>query len=83
MSRFCDNLYRLLINAVEEKQIKKVVKQVTQKIQSTKTNQIPRSISLFQYFRRSQITFGGLPNTKLKSCISASFETIIKSLSLA
>ena len=50
MSRFCDNLYRLLINAVEEKQIKKVVKQVTQKIQSTKTNQIPRSISLFQYF---------------------------------
>ncbi len=33
--------------------------------------------------RRSQMTFGGLPNTKLRSCISASFETIIKSLSFA
>ena len=50
MSRFCNNLYRLLINVVEEKQIKEKVKAVIQKIQSTKTNQIPRSISLFQYF---------------------------------
>ncbi len=49
MSRFCDNLYRLLINVFEERQIKKTVKKVIQKIQSTKTNQIPRSISLFQY----------------------------------
>ncbi|NER03343.1 MAG: hypothetical protein F6K17_12340 [Okeania sp. SIO3C4] len=50
ISRFCDNLYRLLINVVEEKQIKETFKVVIQKIQSTKTNQIPRSISLFQYF---------------------------------
>ncbi|MEB3342164.1 hypothetical protein [Okeania sp.] len=50
MSRFCDNLYRLLINVVEEQQIQEKVKAVIQKIQSTKTNQIPLSISLFQYF---------------------------------
>ncbi|NET45285.1 hypothetical protein [Okeania sp. SIO2B3] len=50
MSRFCYNLYRLLINVVEEKQIKEKIQAVIQKIQSTKTNQIPRSISLFQYF---------------------------------
>ena len=50
MSRFCDNLYRLLISVVKEKKIKKIVKQIIQKIQSTKKNQIPRSISLFQYF---------------------------------
>ncbi|NET06194.1 MAG: hypothetical protein F6K09_27795 [Merismopedia sp. SIO2A8] len=50
MSRFCDNLYCLLINVVEEKKIQKIVKQITQKIQTTKLNQIPRSISLFQYF---------------------------------
>jgi ppGpp synthetase/RelA/SpoT-type nucleotidyltranferase len=50
MSRFCDNLYRLLIKVVDEKKIKTVVKQIIQKIQSTKLNQIPRSISLFQYF---------------------------------
>lgn len=47
MSHFCNNLYRLLIKVVEEKEIKKIIKQITQKIQSTKTNQIPRSISLF------------------------------------
>lgn len=50
MSRFCDNLYRLLINVVEEKKIKEKAKKVIQKIQSTKTSLIPRSISLFQYF---------------------------------
>ena len=50
MSRFCDNLYRLLINVVEEKKIQEKAKNVIQKIQSTKTSLIPRSISLFQYF---------------------------------
>ena len=34
-------------------------------------------------YDKSQITFGGFPNTKLRSCISASFETIIKLLSFA
>jgi ppGpp synthetase/RelA/SpoT-type nucleotidyltranferase len=50
MSRFCDNLHRLLVNVDRENNIKKIIKQITTKIQSTKTNQIPRSISLFQYF---------------------------------
>lgn len=50
MSRFCDNLYRLLINVVYEKDIKNIIKQIIQKVQAKKINQIPRSISLFQYF---------------------------------
>jgi ppGpp synthetase/RelA/SpoT-type nucleotidyltranferase len=50
MSRFCDNLYCLLINIVKEKDINNLVKQITRKIQSAKKNQIPLSISLFQYF---------------------------------
>ncbi|MGK7953338.1 MAG: hypothetical protein AB4368_32280 [Xenococcaceae cyanobacterium] len=50
MSRFCDNLYRLLIQKIPEKEIKKAIKQIIQKIQSTKTSQIPLSISLFQDF---------------------------------
>jgi ppGpp synthetase/RelA/SpoT-type nucleotidyltranferase len=50
MSRFCNNLYCLLLNLVEEKNIKKIIKQITTKIQSTRKNQIPFSISLFQYF---------------------------------
>lgn len=50
MSRFCDNLYRLLMNLDQEKNIKNIIKQINIKIQSTPTNQIPRSISFFQYF---------------------------------
>lgn len=50
MSRFCDNLYRLLIEIASEKDIKKIFKKIKRKIQTTKTNQIPLSISLFQYF---------------------------------
>jgi ppGpp synthetase/RelA/SpoT-type nucleotidyltranferase len=50
MSRFCDNLYRLLVNVGQEDNIKKIIKHITTKIQSTQINQIPRSISLFQYF---------------------------------
>lgn len=50
MSRFCDNLYLLIINVGQEKNIKNIIKQITKRIQSTKINQIPRSISLFQYF---------------------------------
>jgi hypothetical protein len=50
MSRFCDNLYRLLISIATEKDINKIIKQIVQKVQSTKKNKIPLSISLFQYF---------------------------------
>lgn len=50
MSRFCDNLYYLLSNVTEKPDIKSTIKQIITKIQSTKTNQIPLSISLFQYF---------------------------------
>lgn len=50
MSRFCDNLYRLIDNAGKEKNIKQIIKQIATEIQSTPTNKIPRSISLFQYF---------------------------------
>lgn len=50
ISRFCGNLYTVLKKAVEEKDIKKTLDIVFKKINSTKSNQIPRSISLFQYF---------------------------------
>jgi hypothetical protein len=43
-------LYCLLINIVEEKNIKKIIRQIITKVQSTRKNQIPLSISLFQYF---------------------------------
>ena len=50
MSRFCDNLYYLLIKTIPDNQIKKAIKQFVEVIQSTKNNQVPLSISLFQYF---------------------------------
>lgn len=51
MSRFCDNLYRLLISAdKDEKDIKGIMKQIAKRINSTTINKIPLSISLFQYF---------------------------------
>lgn len=50
MSRFCDNLYRLIVNAGQEKNIKQIMKQIVREVQSTPTNQIPLSLSLFQYF---------------------------------
>lgn len=50
MNRFCDNLYRLHVRAGQEKNIKHNIKHIAQKIRSTKTAKIPRSLSLFQYF---------------------------------
>jgi hypothetical protein len=56
MSRFCDNLYQILKKAgKEDKDVKKIIKQITNQINLTKNNQIPRSISLFQYFLASLI----------------------------
>ena len=50
MSRFCDNLYRLLTKVADEKEIKNIIKKITEKVQATPNNQIPFSLSLFQYF---------------------------------
>ena len=50
MNRFCDNLYHILTKTISEKDIKNVIQQIIHEIQSTKSNQIPLSISLFQYF---------------------------------
>lgn len=51
MSRFCNNLYDLIISAgKDEKDIKGILKQVTKIINSTSIKTIPLSISLFQYF---------------------------------
>ncbi len=51
MSRFCDNLC-LLWEYRKDKKVKQlaIIKQVAREIQSTPSNRIPRSISLFQYF---------------------------------
>jgi ppGpp synthetase/RelA/SpoT-type nucleotidyltranferase len=50
MSRFCNNLYFLMKQVNQERNMKNIINQVTTKIRATKSNQIPRSISLFQYF---------------------------------
>ncbi|MBC6417941.1 MAG: hypothetical protein GDA44_03685, partial [Prochloron sp. SP5CPC1] len=50
MSRFCDNLYRLLNQVADEKEIKNIIKKIIKKVQATPSNKITRSISLFQYF---------------------------------
>lgn len=56
MSRFCDNLYRLIVNAGKEKDIKQIIKQIATEIQSTPNSKIPLSLSLFQYFLAILIT---------------------------
>ena len=50
MTRFCDNLYRILASAKKENNIQDVIKCIKQNINSTPTKQIPLSISLWQYF---------------------------------
>ena len=50
MSRFCDNLYGILARAGKEDKVQEVIKCITKKINSTPSKQIPRSISLLQYF---------------------------------
>lgn len=50
MTRFCDNLYRLL-DARNNKETREsdIVNELVKEIKSTPTKRIPRSISLFQY----------------------------------
>ena len=50
MTRFCDNLYGILARAGKEDKVQEVIKCITKKIHSTPSKQIPRSISLLQYF---------------------------------
>ncbi|NER99724.1 MAG: hypothetical protein F6J86_38940 [Symploca sp. SIO1B1] len=50
MTRFCDNLYRIIVSANKEDNIQQVTKCIKQKVNSTPIKQIPRSISLLQYF---------------------------------
>ncbi|TAF01431.1 MAG: hypothetical protein EAZ78_18425, partial [Oscillatoriales cyanobacterium] len=50
MTRFCDNLYGILARAGKEDKVQEVIKCITEKINSTPSKQIPRSISLLQYF---------------------------------
>ncbi|MBD1835013.1 hypothetical protein H6F61_20525 [Cyanobacteria bacterium FACHB-472] len=55
MTRFCDNLYGILANPGKEDKgkedkVQDAIKCIREKINSTSTRQIPRSISLLQYF---------------------------------
>lgn len=50
MNRFCDNLYSILVSSEKETEIQEVIKCITQKVNSTPSKQIPRSLSLLQYF---------------------------------
>ena len=50
MTRFCDNLYRVLVSAGKEDKVQDVIKCIRGRVNSTPSRQIPRSISLLQYF---------------------------------
>jgi len=50
MTRFCDNLYGILARVGKEDKVQEVIKCITKKVNSTPSKQIPRSISLLQYF---------------------------------
>lgn len=50
MTRFCDNLYGILVRAGKEDKVQEVIKCIKNKINSTPSKQIPLSISLLQYF---------------------------------
>jgi ppGpp synthetase/RelA/SpoT-type nucleotidyltranferase len=50
MTRFCNNLYSILVSTEKENEIQQVIKCITKKVNSTPSKQIPRSLSLLQYF---------------------------------
>lgn len=49
MNRFCDNLYRLAVDANKENNIQPIIEKIKTEINSTSYKNFPRSISLFQY----------------------------------
>lgn len=50
ITRFCNNLYGILVSMEKENEIQQVIKCITKKVNSTPSKQIPRSLSLLQYF---------------------------------
>jgi ppGpp synthetase/RelA/SpoT-type nucleotidyltranferase len=50
MTRFCDNLYGILARAEKEDKVQEIIKCIKNKVNATSSKQIPRSISLLQYF---------------------------------
>lgn len=50
LSRFCDNLYRILFSAGKEENIQESLDCIKSVINRTSNKKIPRSISLLQYF---------------------------------
>ena len=50
LSRFCDNLYRILVSAGKEENIKESLDCIKSVVNRTANKKIPRSISLLQYF---------------------------------
>lgn len=50
MTRFCDNLYGILARAGKEDKVQEIIKCIKSKVNATPSKQIPRSISLLQYF---------------------------------
>ena len=50
ITRFCDNLYGVIVSANKEDKVQDVIKSIRKKVNSTPSRQIPRSISLLQYF---------------------------------
>ena len=53
MNRFCDNLYRLVVagnKEINNQEIQQIITLIKTEVQATSFAQIPRSLSLFQYF---------------------------------
>ena len=48
ITRFCDNLYGVIVSANKEDKVQDVIKSIRKKVNSTPSRQIPRSISLLQ-----------------------------------
>ncbi|MCT7964894.1 hypothetical protein NG799_00935 [Laspinema sp. D1] len=66
LSRFCDILYRILVSAGKEENIKESLDYIKSVVNSTPNKKFPRSISLLQYFLailvENQIVTLPLPN---------------------
>lgn len=50
MTRFCNNLYSILVSVNKENKVQEIVKSIKETICATPIEKIPRSISLLQYF---------------------------------
>ncbi len=50
MTRFCDNLYSILVSTEKQNEIQQIINCIKKNVNSTPSKQIPRSLSLLQYF---------------------------------